>query len=169
MPLAELLLPEFDDEMAATRRVLERVPEANFAWKPHPKSMTLGRLATLLAELPSWAVNAVEKDEFDFAPPGSPPFHPHTLENRARILALFDQNVQAARRAAGATSDAEFAKPWALKAGGRVLWTKTKLAVYRETVMNHLVHHRGQLTVYLRLNDVPVPAIYGPTADERGY
>jgi uncharacterized damage-inducible protein DinB len=169
MRLAELLLPEFDQEMAATRRVLERVPEGKFAWKPHPKSMTLGRLATLLAELPFWAVNAVTQDEFDFAPPGAPPFQPHTLESRAHILALFDENVAKARRAAAATSDAEFARPWALKSGGRVLWTNSKFGVYRGTVMNHLVHHRAQLTVYLRLNDVPVPAIYGPTADERGF
>lgn len=168
MPLAELVLPEFDQEMASTHRALERVPEGQFAWKPHPKSMTLGRLATLLAELPSWALNALTKDEFDFAPSGAPPFQPRTLESRAGIVALFDQNVQAARQAIAATSDADFAKPWALKSGGQVVWTKSKFAVYRSTVINHLVHHRGQLTVYLRLRDVPVPAIYGPTADERG-
>ncbi len=168
MPLAEVLLPEFDQEMAATLRALERVPEGKFPWKPHPKSMTFGRLATLLAELPFWAVNAVTQDEFDFAPPGAPPFQPRTLESRALILELFDQNAQAARRAIAATSDADFAKPWALKAGGQVVWTKSKFDVYRNTVINHLVHHRGQLTVYLRLHDVPVPALYGPTADERG-
>jgi uncharacterized damage-inducible protein DinB len=168
MALAEVLLPEFDQEMAATRRALERVPEGKFPWKPHPKSMTLGRLATLLAELPFWAVNELTQDECDFAPPGAPPFRPHTLESRARILALLDQNAQAACRAIAATPDADFAKPWALKSGGQVVWTKSKFAVYRNTVMNHLVHHRGQLTVYLRLHDVPVPALYGPTADERG-
>jgi len=168
MPLAEVVLPEFDQETASTRRALERVPEDQFAWKPHAKSMTLGRLATLFAELPFWAVNAVTKDEFDFVPPGAPPFQPRTLESRARILALFDQNVQAARRTIAATSDADFAEPWALKSGGQVVWTKSKFAVYRTTVINHLVHHRGQLTVYLRPPDVPVPAIYGPTAEERG-
>ncbi len=169
MPLAELLLPEFDQEMAATRRVLERVPDGMSSWKPHAKSMTLGRLATLLAEMPTWAVNAVTKNELDIAPRGSPPFQPQTLETTARVLALFDQNVQAARRAIGATSDGEFAQPWAFKVAGRVMWTNTKLNVYRRTVVNHLVHHRGQLTVYLRLNDVPVPALYGPSADEGGF
>jgi uncharacterized damage-inducible protein DinB len=168
MTLAEVVLPEFDQEMAATRRALERVPEGQFSWKPHPKSMTLGRLATLLAELPFWAVNTITKDELDFAPPGAPPFRPQTLESRARILALFDQNVQAARRAIAAASDADWAKPWALKASGHVVWTKRRVDAYRTTVMNHVVHHRGQLTVYLRLHDVPVPALYGPTADERG-
>ncbi|HEX4600671.1 MAG TPA: DinB family protein [Gemmatimonadales bacterium] len=169
MTLAQLLLPEFDEEMAATRRVLERVPNGKASWAPHPKSMTLGRLATLLAELPNWAVNAVTKDELDIAPPGSPPFRPQTLEPTARVLALFDQNARAARDAVARTSDAEFGKPWAFRVGGRVVWTQTKLAVYRRTVLNHLVHHRGQLTVYLRLTGVAVPAIYGPTADEPGF
>src|SRR5436190_1579258 len=129
--------------MASTRRALERVPTGKAAWKPHPKSMPLGRLATLLAELPSWALNAVTLD-------------------------LLDRNVQATRKALTATSDAEFVKPWTFKYGGRTMWTKTKRDVYRN-VLNHLVHHRGQLTVYLRMNDVPVPAIYGPSADEQGF
>src|SRR5260370_21950774 len=104
MPLAEVVLPEFDQEMASTRRALERVPEGQFAWQPHPKSMTLGRLATLIAELPFWAVNALTKDESDFAPPGAPPFQPRTLESRARSLALLHQNAQAPRRATAAAS-----------------------------------------------------------------
>lgn len=168
MPVAEVVLPEFDQETASTRRALERVPEDEFAWKPHLKSMTLGRLATLLAGLPFWAVNAVTRDELDFAPPGAPRFQPPTLESRARIVALLDQNVPAARRAIAATSDADFAQPWALESGGQVVWTKSKFAVYRSTVITHLVHHPGQLTVCLRPHDVPVPAIYGPNADERG-
>src|SRR6266550_4437285 len=133
MPLAELLLPEFDEEMTATRRVLERVPDGKASWKPHPKSMTLGRLATLVAELPAWAVTALTLDELDITP------------------------------------DAEFKKPWAFKVAGRTVDTSPKYTVYRRTVLNHLAHHRGQLTVYLRLNDAPVPAVYGPTADEPNF
>src|SRR5947208_1362544 len=128
VPIAQTLIPEFDEEMASTRRALERVPTGKAAWKPHPKSMPLGRLATLLAELPSWALNAVTLDELDIAPPGGPPFQPVILETGKEILDLLDRNV-----------------------------------------LNHLVHHRGQLTVYLRMNDVPVPAIYGPSADEQGF
>jgi uncharacterized damage-inducible protein DinB len=169
MPLAELLLPEFDEEMAATRRTLERVPDGRSAWKPHPKSMTLGRLVTLLAEMPTWAVNALTREELDIAPPGAPPFQPTTLEPMARVLELLDGNASVARQALAATSDAEFARPWTFKHGGRAMWTSTKLGVYRRTVINHLVHHRGQLTVYLRLNGVAVPPLYGPTADESGF
>ena len=168
MPFAQTLIPEFDEEMAATRRALERVPNGKAAWKPHPKSMPLGRLATLLAELPSWALHAVTLDELDIAPPGGPPFRPVILETGKELLELLDRNVQAARKALAATGDAEFAKPWTFKYAGRAVWTKTKRDVYRNT-LNHLVHHRGQLTVYLRMNEVPVPAIYGPSADEQGF
>src|SRR5881392_4432910 len=113
MPLAELLLPEFDEEMTATRRVLERVPDGKSSWKPHPKSMTLGRLATLVAELPTWAVHALTLDELDIMPPGGPPPKFEALESTARILELFDRNAKAARAALAKTSDPEFKKPWA--------------------------------------------------------
>ena len=166
MPLAEWLIPEFDEEMAATRRVLERVPDGKSAWKPHPKSMTLGRLATLIAELPAWAVHAVTLDELDIMPPGGPAPKFAALESTARILELFDSNAAEARAAIARTADAEFKKPWAFKVAGRTVNTSPKFTVYRRTVLNHLVHHRGQLTVYLRLIGVPVPAVYGPTADE---
>lgn len=166
MPLAEWLIPEFDEEVAATRRVLERVPDGKSSWKPHHKSMTLGRLATLVAELPAWAVNALTRDELDIMPPGGPPPKFEALESTARILELFDRNAAAARAAIAQASDSEFKKPWAFKVGGRTVATNPKFTVYRRTVLNHLVHHRGQLTVYLRLNGVPVPAVYGPTADE---
>ena len=169
MPLAELLLPEFDEEMTATRRVLARVPDGRSSWKPHPKSMTLCRLATLVAELPGWAVNAITHDELDIMPPGGPPPKFEALESTARILDLFDRNAAAARAALAKASDAEFQKPWAFKVGGRTVATNPKFTVYRRTVLNHLVHHRGQLTVYLRLNDALVPAVYGPTADEPSF
>jgi uncharacterized damage-inducible protein DinB len=166
MPLADWLIPEFDEEMAATRRVLERVPDGKAGWKPHPKSMTLGRLATLVAELPAWAVNAVTRDELDIMPPGGPAPKFAALESRARILELFDKNAGEARAAIARTADPEFQKPWVFKVAGRTVNTSPKFTVYRRTVLNHLVHHRGQLTVYLRLIGVPVPAVYGPTADE---
>ncbi len=160
MPLAELLLPEFDEEMTATRRVLERVPDGKASWKPHPKSMTLGRLATLVAELPGWVVNTIARDELDIMPPGGPPLKFEALDRTSRILELFDRNAAAARAALATASDAEFKKPWA---------TNPKFTVYRRTVLNHLVHHRGQLTVYLRLNGAAIPAVYGPTADEPNF
>src|SRR5207244_10119388 len=169
MPLAELLLPEFDEEMAATRRVLERGPDGKSSWKPHPKSMTLGRLATLVAELPAWVVNAMTRDELDIMPPGGPPPKFEALESTSRILELFDRNAAAARAALAHVPDAELKKPWALKVGGRTVATNPKFTVYRHTLLNHLVHHRGQLTVYLRLNDALVPAVYGPTADEPSF
>ena len=169
MSLTEWLIPEFDTEMAATRRVLERVPDGKTGWKPHPKSMTLGRLATLLAELPGWAVNALTTDELDIMPPGGPPPKFEALGSGKQILELFDRNVKAARAALAKTSDATFKQPWAFKFGGRTVDTSPKYTVYRRTVINHLAHHRGQLTVYLRLNDAAVPAVYGPTADEPNF
>jgi len=167
--LAEQLLPEFDVEMAATRRVLERVPDGKTSWKPHDKSMTLGRLATLCAELPGWAVNTLTLDELDIMPPGGPPLKFEALGSTKQILALFDKNVAAARAALAKASDAEFKKPWTFKVAGRAVDTSLKYTVFRRTVMNHLVHHRGQLTVYLRLNEARVPAVYGPTADEPNF
>lgn len=169
MAIADLLLPEFDEEMAATRRVLERVPDGKSAWKPHQKSMTLGRLATLLAELPGWAVNVLTCDGLDIAPPGGPPPKFEVLQGTARILALFDTNTAAARALLAKAPDAEFQRSWTLKVGGRTVAANPKFTVYRRTVLNHLVHHRAQLTVYLRLNGVPVPAVYGPTADEPNF
>jgi uncharacterized damage-inducible protein DinB len=167
--LAELLIPEFDAEMTATRRVLERVPDGKSSWQPHPKSMTLGRLATLLAELPGWAVNALTTDELDIMPPGGPPPTFEALGSTQQILELFDRNAKAARAALAQTTDGEFKKPWAFKVGGRTVDTSPKYTVYRRTVLNHLAHHRGQLTVYLRLNGASVPAVYGPTADEPSF
>src|SRR4029077_2213782 len=115
MPLAELLLPEFDEEMTATRRVLERVPDGKAAWKPHPKSMTLGRLATLVAELPAWVVNTLTKDELDIMPPGGPPPKFEALGSTKQMLELFDRNAKAARAALARTPDAEFERPWTFK------------------------------------------------------
>ncbi len=166
MTLSELLLPEFDEETAHTRRTLERVPEDKLAWKPHEKSMAMGRLAIHLATLPSWANATIDQDSLDIAPPGAPPYQPPTANSRQEILALFDQSVAAARAAIARTSDAHFAKPWTLLNGGQKIFTLPRRAVLRNAVLNHTVHHRAQLGVYLRLNNIPVPSIYGPSADE---
>lgn len=169
MPIADSLTPEFDQEIATTRRVLERVPEERFAWKPHEKSWSLGELATHVAMLPSWVEATFTTDELDIAPPGASPSRASVPASTAEILELFDGNAATARRTMQDTSDAEFAKSWTLKAGGNTVFILPKAAVYRSTVMNHMIHHRGQLTVYLRLCDVPVPGTYGPTADEAAF
>ena len=166
MGMSDSLLPEFDQEMAGARTTLERVPDGKFAWKPHDKSMTMGRLAQHLTELADWAVQTTEKDEIDIAPVGAPPYQPPKVESTKDLLAIFDKNVAAARAALQKATDAQWMRPWSLKAGGNTLFTMPKIAVYRAFVMNHLIHHRAQLGVYLRLNDVPVPPLYGPSADE---
>jgi uncharacterized damage-inducible protein DinB len=167
MPIADLLIPEFDEEMAATRRMLERVPDGKPAWQPHARSMTLGRLATHVAEIPAWVTRSLTLGEFDIAPPGGPPYQPRTLASTAEILAVFDRNVADGRRALVAAGDAEYARPWTFKRDGQVIWTKPKHEVYRRMGINHMVHHRAQLGVYLRLQEVPIPGMYGPSADEK--
>lgn len=166
MGMSQGLLGEFDYEMDATRKTLERVPEGKFDWKPHPKSGTLGWLASHLAELPGWAAITLQQDSFDMAPPGGAPAKTEPARTREELLERFDRSRAEARAAIAATSDAEFGKSWALLQGGKTLFQMPKIAVLRSFVMNHLIHHRAQLGVYLRMNDVPVPAIYGPSADE---
>jgi uncharacterized damage-inducible protein DinB len=166
MTLREALLAEFDQEMAKTRRSLERVPDDRLEWRPHPKSSTLGRLATHLAEIPAWGVTALEQDSFDVAPPGSAPHPPAFIGSHREILNLFDKNVAAARAALAGVDDGSLAKPWSLLSGGKTIFTLPRLSVLRNFVLNHTIHHRAQLGVYLRLNDLPVPALYGPSADE---
>lgn len=165
MALANTLLPEFDHEMGLTRRLLARIPDGQFAWKPHDKSMTLGRLAEHVAEIPiTWVTATIEKGELDLDQ-GRPEGRgsPTTC---GELLAFFDRNVAAARAALAGRTDAELAAPWTLRQGAAVLFTMPKAAALRTYAFNHIIHHRGQLSVYLRLRDVPVPAIYGPTADE---
>ena len=168
MKLRETLLPEFDHEMANTRRTLERIPEDKLSWKPHEKSTTMGGLATHLANIPAWAVNTINDNSFDLTPPGAPPTRIRPVNSRAEVLEMFDQNVAAARAAVAASSDEHLLKPWSLLSGGRTIFTLPRIAVVRSMVMSHTIHHRAQLGVYLRLNDVPVPAVYGPSADEGG-
>lgn len=162
MSTSEFLLPEFDREMTTTRTLLERVPEEKFAWKPHQKSMSLGELATHVAGLPGWGTITLKESEFDMDAHSRRP----VATSRADLLASFDKTVAETRAALACASDAEMMAPWSLKQNGRKLFTMPKAAVWRSFVLNHLVHHRGQLSVYLRLNDVPLPAMYGPSADE---
>jgi uncharacterized damage-inducible protein DinB len=152
--------------MATTRRFLERVPENGHDWKPHEKSMSFGRLASHLAELPGWAAVTLLQDEFDVAPPGAPPYQPAVLATRRELLATFDQKAAAARAALVDASDELLGSSWTLKNGGRAVFTLPKLAVLRSFVLSHTIHHRAQLGVYFRLRGVPLPPTYGPTADE---
>jgi len=164
--IARSLLQELEHEAPNTRKTLERIPE-KFDWKPHAKSMSLGRLAQHLAEIPHWTVETISKDELDLAPPGSPPHQPPPpLTSKTQILETFDKNLSEAKAALSATDDEHLMKPWSLKMGGKTILTLPRVAVVRNFVLNHNVHHRAQLGVYLRLNDVPVPSVYGPSADE---
>ena len=166
MAISDSLLPEFDQEIAGARRTLERVPADKFDWRPHPRSGTLIWLAGHLANIPSWAPLTIDRDDFDMAPGGKAMAPPPTPADTAELLATFDRHAAAARAAIAGAGDAELLKPWTLLSGGRKVMTLPKASVLRSFVMNHLIHHRAQLGVYLRLNDVPVPSIYGPSADE---
>jgi uncharacterized damage-inducible protein DinB len=166
--ISRSVLPEFDMEMANTRKTLERVPEGRPDFKPHPKSMTLARLAGHLAELPGWTLVSLDQDEFDMNPPEAQKYEPYQMTSRADLLKKFDENVKRARQAIEKATDESLAQPWTLKNGGATVMTMPKVAVLRSFVLNHNVHHRAQLGVYLRLNDVAVPSIYGPSADEGG-
>lgn len=165
MAIKDGLLPEFDHEMGTTRRLLERVPEADLAWKPHPRSFSLGQLASHIANIPTWADAALDLTVFDLATLGDDA-RPKQPAGMAPILAAFDNNVKKARAKIDAQLDAALFAPWTLKKDGAEVFTLPKVAVLRSFIMNHLIHHRGQLSVYLRLREVPLPAIYGPTADE---
>ena len=163
MNMIDPVLAELAHEAATTRRLLERVPQAHLTWKPHEKSMTLGRLAGHIAEIPVRISGILEPDEFDFASGGG---DPHTASSVADLLAFFDQSVsQATERLKKQTTDRLLAT-WRLKKGGKQLLEMPRMGAIRFLLLNHLVHHRGQLSVYLRLQNVPLPSIYGPTADE---
>jgi uncharacterized damage-inducible protein DinB len=166
MTISEALLPEFDTETAVTRKFLERVPEDKFSWKPHEKSGTMGWLAAHIAALPELTARTMQKDEFDFAPggvrqaPAAPP------KSTTELLEKFDKNAAAGHAAIAGASDAEFAKTWTLLNNGQKIFAMPKVACLRRTVLSHIIHHRAQLGVYLRLNNVALPATYGPSADE---
>ena len=160
MTIAKAFLGEFEEEMATTRRVLERVPDKP-DWKPHAKSFSMAHLAQLLSWMPGWVTNAVRETSLDLGT-----FPGYSNEKPKDLLASFDKHVKEAKAALAATTDADFAVTWSLKRGPMVLMSLPRGIVVRQTI-NHIIHHRGQMTVYLRLNDIPVPSIYGPTADER--
>jgi uncharacterized damage-inducible protein DinB len=166
MKLSDLFLPEFEQEMATARKTLERIPEDKLSWKPHEKSMPLDRLAGHVAELAGWAANAIELDSLDFMPPGGPSFQPTIATSRKQVLEIFDKNREASRRAIAGASDEHLMKNWSLLRGGQTLMTMPRVSVLRSFCINHIVHHRAQLGVYLRLNNIPVPSVYGPSADE---
>jgi uncharacterized damage-inducible protein DinB len=162
--IAETLLPEFEAEMATTRKLLERIPEDKAAWKPHEKSSTLGDLATHVANIPIWMDIAIKNDEFD----GAANFpRPPKFTTTASLLEFFDRNVQSARAALVGTPDSRMALPWSLKRGTTTMFSRPRAAVLRSFIFSHHIHHRGQLSVYLRMQNVPLPNMYGPTADER--
>jgi uncharacterized damage-inducible protein DinB len=166
MAMKDGLLAQYDHEMATTRRVLERAPESEFAWKPHEKSMSLGELAGHIASMPAWCVITMGAQVFDFVTGGdvvkvvAPASH-------ASMLASFDRDVSRSRAAIAAAGESELLANWTLKNGDQEIFTLPRIATIRSFVLSHMIHHRGQLSVYLRLRNVPVPPIYGPSADEQ--
>ena len=165
MSISESILPEFDHETATTRTLLERVPEDKAAWKPHAKSMSLGELAMHVSNIPGWTPVTLKETQFDTNPPGGQPYTPPKFESTAKMLAAYDEAVNASRAMLAAATDAELMVAWTLKMGGKTVFNMPRVAVFRSFILNHVIHHRGQLSVYLRMCDVPLPSIYGPTAD----
>ena len=167
MKLVDMFLTELEREAEANRKVLERVPEGKNDWTPHPKSMPLGYLASLVAEMPGWVAMMIRTDELDFNPPGGDPVRTSVREGRAALLASLDEAVARAREALQGTTDEHLMTNWRILSGGRLIQEQPRHRMIRDAMFQHLAHHRGQLTVYLRLNEAPVPALYGPSADER--
>ena len=166
MAIGQSMLAEFDHEMANTRKTLERVPDDKFEWTPHEKSFPMGKLATHLANLPSWTSVTIDLEVFDMAPNGEQIKTPE-CHSQKELLETFDANVAKGREALAGVSDERIFGNWALAAGGHQIFSMPRVAVLRSFVLNHIIHHRAQLGVYLRLNDIPVPSIYGPSADEQ--
>lgn len=161
--IAAALIGELQQEAATTRKCLERIPAEKFDYKPHEKSMTMGRLASHVAEMLGWAKETVEKSEMDFATADYKPYEPQTTEE---LVAFLDKMVVESVEALKNTSDEAMMENWTLRNGEQIYFTMPRIQVLRGMVFNHIVHHRGQLSVYMRLNDIPVPALYGPSADE---
>ena len=166
--LMELFADEIVREGAITRRTLERVPEGRDGWKPHDKSMALGHLTKMIAGMPGWVTMIVEKDDFDLNPPGGGSSFGQEMKTNKDLLDALDKGVASARAALSSTTEEHLQKPWRLLVAGNVVQEKPRHEMIRDSI-NHLSHHRGQLTVYLRLNDVPVPSIYGPSADDQRF
>ncbi len=166
MTIAQVFLAEFDHEMRNTRRMLECVPDEALDFKPHAKSMTMGRLAGHVAEMPGWGVHTAELDKLDIRPPGSPALEPFEAPSQKAALKLFDKHVADARQAIARVSDDAMRLPWTLLMTDRPVFTMPRITVLKSMVLNHIIHHRAQLSVYLRMNDVAIPGMYGPSADE---
>lgn len=166
MTIAEIFLPEFEREMASTRSLLQRVTDDKLDWQAHEKLRSIGWVASHLAEIVGWVEGIISQDSWDIHPVGGEPDISPTLTSRQEILESFDANVAIARAQIAATTDDLFGHPWSLLTGGEVIFTMPKSAVIRTWVLNHLIHHRGHLCVYLRLNDIPIPGMYGPSGDE---
>jgi uncharacterized damage-inducible protein DinB len=166
MTIGQSMLPEFDQEMQSTRKMLERVPDDRWGWKPHEKSGTLGWLAVHVGTVPEWITMTINTEELDYAPVDGPGFEPPKIGNRKELLAAFDKGSAEARAALASVSDQALMKGWKLLAGGKEIFTMPRVACIRGMCINHMIHHRAQLTVYYRLVGVPVPGLYGPSADE---
>jgi uncharacterized damage-inducible protein DinB len=166
MTISERLLPEFDQEMANTRILLARVPDNKADWKPHEKSMMLGALAAHIAQLPSWATRIVDTETLDLAPVLSGGYKPYVANSAEELLRSFDKNVTEAREALTKAGDEHLDQIWTIQVGEKTITSGPRIQMIHSMFMNHLIHHRAQLGVYLRLNDVPLPALYGPSADE---
>lgn len=165
--IAQALMAQFEQEIAGTRRALERVPFDKADWAPHEKSMTLGRLAGHIAEMPGWGTSILGSDEFDMNPPGGEPYKPAEVESTEELLAMFDSGVASAKAKLPTMSDEAMMSNWRLLSGGEEVVGGPRGPLFNNMIIGHMIHHRGQLTVYLRLNGVPVPALYGPSADEQ--
>ncbi|MBV8282825.1 MAG: hypothetical protein JO347_12305 [Candidatus Eremiobacteraeota bacterium] len=168
MNITELFLAQFDDEVKRTRRTLEHFPEGKDDWKPHDKSMPLGRLAGLVAGMPSWFTFIVNQDELDLNPPGGGKFEQPKLRTPAELVKALDDGAAQGRKALEGATEEHLHKPWRLLVAGKVVSEQPRVVVMRDT-FSHLAHHRAQLGVYLRLNDVTVPAVYGPSADDQQF
>jgi uncharacterized damage-inducible protein DinB len=162
MSMAQSLLPEFDNEMANTRKMLERIPENKLDYKPDPKSMSMGALASHVAEMVGWLKDTIEQPSIDI----TPEFKPFLATSRKQLLEKLDQGIAGSRAALAGVSDQAMMQEWTLKVGGNPMFSMPRIAVIRSMIMNHVIHHRAQLSVYYRLNGVPVPGMYGPSADE---
>ena len=167
MKLVELFLDQLKSEESSTRRVLQQVPEGRNDWRPHEKSMPLGYLSALVAGMPGWIEFMVNRDELDIASPGGAQFKPQVPASNRELIAGFEESLNKARGALQATSDDHLLKPWKFIVAGHVADQRPRYMMIRDAVFSHMAHHRGQLTVYLRLNEAKVPAVYGPSADER--
>lgn len=167
MGLAKILLSELEYEAAATRKCIERFKDDQLSFKPHERSMSAGQLISHLAEIPGWIAATFKMDELDLSPPGGTPYTAPLHPTVADILAVFDKNVAEGKEVLAGVEDSAFGEPWSLLSGGHTIFTMPRAAVMRSFVLSHMIHHRGQLSVYLRLLDIPVPSIYGPSADEQ--